>query len=1000
MPLVPVTFDSFAGGIADQYIGTDIHRAELMINWLIDETKKPVVRYGTTIFPNKVGGAFKPSGLYIGPEPFSHPVVVSGPSALVAAETALWTEIVGPNTSFLPTKDNTLESGIVWRRQIVACAPKIGLPPAMIYGTSYVAPSNPATPATYRALTLGIPALASSPTTGFLFTVTAANATAGATYTNNTQTFTVLHTIAAGTSLYVTGTGAPLASGTLTKSAGTGDATITFSAVVTNNNDPTAANQYVYAFFYKQTFVDYTGTVFAFLGNPAIPGFVQGSTSADPSTAPINILGIPTLANTIYTNYDVSSQATTNTTFTANSMTATVASATGIALGAQLINANVVQGTVVTAINGTTITLSQAARSSASASSTIFATLTVQIYRTINGGSVLFYDGMVPNGTATYVDSVSDANLQLQQPIYTSGGALGYDQPPTNAVALTQTNDFFWFATTKTLYQSIQGAPGACPSSFSNDVDQKIIGLSDVVSFPILFCDQSVYRVEGTFDSFGNAGYSLREISKKAGCVSNTSIVKTPYGLIWFGNGGIYATDGYAVTKLTKHLNISYSVWANSVVQGEYDSAKNMVYWTINTTSNPLGSNNAWLVLHLAYGLQEESVFTTLQSENNLYPTTLRFSSAIDVANSDPSISTTATWTSPSSTITVSSATGIRVGQTVTGVGIPFGTTVLSIVGTAVTLSKATNQSGSVTAVVFSQIIYSQLYSRMMFTDTNGYLLWFDPASLTDVLINTNLYPTQMAKKTIFYDFTTAGLDQGVQGFRKYTADVVLEVDAQTPVAIQIRHRRDDGGGGWSGEGGTPPTGRGTAGSPGGGSTGNPGVPEIRQDGAISWNITDCAWLNDSIEHLWNDFATVSGKRSVPAAQLRSSRRQLKFCNSYTVIAGSDQYGTCTIVKQVGSNLPTVTLDTVGQIWITDPEGYWITFVVDGYNQSYYILNRVSDTVLQLTDPYATLVNGSSKWEIKGYRKFERPRLLSFTMNAEVDGPTYGQATAPTGANV
>jgi hypothetical protein len=62
------------------------------------------------------------------------------------------------------------------------------------------------------------------------FIVTSANATAGATYTNNGNTYTVLQTIAAGTTLYASGAGAPLASGTLTKATGTGDATITFSA--------------------------------------------------------------------------------------------------------------------------------------------------------------------------------------------------------------------------------------------------------------------------------------------------------------------------------------------------------------------------------------------------------------------------------------------------------------------------------------------------------------------------------------------------------------------------------------------------------------------------------------------------------------------------------------------------------------------------------------------------------------------------------------------------
>jgi hypothetical protein len=68
---------------------------------------------------------------------------------------------------------------------------------------------------------------------GYSFTVTSANATQGATYTNNSVTFTVLSTISGGTTLVCSGASAPLASGTLTKASGTGDATITFSAVTT-----------------------------------------------------------------------------------------------------------------------------------------------------------------------------------------------------------------------------------------------------------------------------------------------------------------------------------------------------------------------------------------------------------------------------------------------------------------------------------------------------------------------------------------------------------------------------------------------------------------------------------------------------------------------------------------------------------------------------------------------------------------------------------------------
>lgn len=67
------------------------------------------------------------------------------------------------------------------------------------------------------------------------FTITSASATAGAIYTNNGHNFTVNATITSATSLNTTPDGLPSASGTLTLSSGTGAATITFSAVNTNN---------------------------------------------------------------------------------------------------------------------------------------------------------------------------------------------------------------------------------------------------------------------------------------------------------------------------------------------------------------------------------------------------------------------------------------------------------------------------------------------------------------------------------------------------------------------------------------------------------------------------------------------------------------------------------------------------------------------------------------------------------------------------------------------
>ncbi len=78
-----------------------------------------------------------------------------------------------------------------------------------------------------------------APSGGYKFTVTAVTTapTAGATYTNNGFTYTIIADVkAAGTTVAAAGNGAPSASGTLTKASGTGDATITYSAVTQYSN--------------------------------------------------------------------------------------------------------------------------------------------------------------------------------------------------------------------------------------------------------------------------------------------------------------------------------------------------------------------------------------------------------------------------------------------------------------------------------------------------------------------------------------------------------------------------------------------------------------------------------------------------------------------------------------------------------------------------------------------------------------------------------------------
>lgn len=258
------------------------------------------------------------------------------------------------------------------------------------------------------------------------------------------------------------------------------------------------------------------------------------------------------------------------------------------------------------------------------------ANITIDVYRTVNNGTTYFLVHQITNGTTTYHDVMSDATLQDNEVIYTDGGLLEYNAPPTDSLFVTQVNDFFWYATANGVTHTIQGSPGSSPASYLQQTDQTVRGLSDIISFPILFCDKSIYRVEGNYDEFGNGGFVLREINSSAGCMSNRSIVKIPGGLVWAGNDGFYYTDGYQVIKISIYLPSRYQTWKNTGMMGCYDSAKNRVYWTVRNTDG--NYNDTIAILYLDYGIKPDSVFGTISFDRNIYPTSIFYTGSQDVS--------------------------------------------------------------------------------------------------------------------------------------------------------------------------------------------------------------------------------------------------------------------------------------------------------------------------------------------------------------------------------
>jgi len=123
-------------------------------------------------------------------------------------------------------------------------------------------------------------------------------------------------------------------------------------------------------------------------------------------------------------------QATTTISTTDNSTSATVASATGLAIGMFITSTNVPSGTTLTAISGTTVTMSADATATASGTAAVF---------TVLSGSALGDTG----GDATGALSVAQmpahdhdgATGSTQPRMQTSGSAFALNLPATNNTA-------------------------------------------------------------------------------------------------------------------------------------------------------------------------------------------------------------------------------------------------------------------------------------------------------------------------------------------------------------------------------------------------------------------------------------------------------------------------------------------------------------------------------------------------------------------------------------
>lgn len=271
------------------------------------------------------------------------------------------------------------------------------------------------------------------------------------------------------------------------------------------------------------------------------------------------------------------------------------------------------------------------------------ANINLNIYRTTDGGQTYYLLAEVPNGTTGYTDVINDnvpnpgdTALNTREKIYTSGGVVGFDQPPVCKFTHIVNNTAYWGGVVdddqffpNRVRQSVPNAPDAAPATFFDDLDSPVTGISSARNNVIVFCAESVYRLAGQFNLQGQGQITHENISDTLGCLNAKGIVRTEIGVFFPGNDGFYYTDGYQVVPITLELKETYAALVESESQrrkiyGAYDKITRTIWWAM--CEDPTDTDNSVVYrFYLNYGVKPSGTFTLIRNGTNFRPSSLVF---------------------------------------------------------------------------------------------------------------------------------------------------------------------------------------------------------------------------------------------------------------------------------------------------------------------------------------------------------------------------------------
>lgn len=291
------------------------------------------------------------------------------------------------------------------------------------------------------------------------------------------------------------------------------------------------------------------------------------------------------------------------------------------------------EATDVISINNSPLTIHNIS-SVSNASNTIYDTdnIQIEIYRTIDGGDTYYLVDTIDNGTTSYNDYTTDGLIQSNQTLYTTGGVVEFDTPPS-AKYVHVVGDIAYYGNfvdgstsySNRIRQAVSGIPWACPGDFYVDLPQDNAGISSHEGIPIAWTATTQYRLEGQIDELGRGSIEAIPLPESVGLVASFSPLQTDQGVIFMGPDGFYITNGYEQKRISRDWLMTYLglLDNSSTICAALDRNYKRTYWGVNSGGST--DNDTCYVLDLNFPLSENSIFTTLTNDSHFAPTALTF---------------------------------------------------------------------------------------------------------------------------------------------------------------------------------------------------------------------------------------------------------------------------------------------------------------------------------------------------------------------------------------